>query len=190
MSTSKKLKNELRREMKELLASLTPEQYQLVNSRLESAFLKLEIVKKTEKIMLYFSIKQEVHTHSLINILLNQNKIISLPACTPNKDLRAAIIYNLAQLFPGIYGLKEPGPEAPELKPDELDLIVIPGLAFDERGFRLGHGAGYYDRFLAHTNAFKLGLGYDFQLVPELPVEDHDVKLDALLTPSGFHRFF
>lgn len=86
------------------------------------------------------------------------------------------------------FGIWEP--VGPATDPGVIDLALVPGLAFTRAGHRLGRGKGYYDRFLAQLRpgCFKCGIGYDFQLVDELPTEPHDVPLDAVVTPAGVYR--
>lgn len=183
-------KNELRKMMKSRLAALTREEYEDLNRSLYSNFIKLKALKRINHIMIYYSVRNEAATIPIINYLLNLGKTVALPVCTPERDLKAAIINNLSELQPASFGLMEPGPEAVLLDYDELKLVIIPGVAFDEKGNRLGHGAGYYDRFLSKTpNAFKLGLAYDFQVVPALPAERHDIKINGILTPSRYLEF-
>lgn len=183
-------KNELRLKMKSSFASLSREEYSNLNHNLSENLFKLEIIKKAKNIMIYYSIRKEVATVSLIGLLLKLGKTVALPVCTPEMDLNAAVISDLGQLQPAPHGLMEPGSEAALLDNNEIELVVVPGVAFDEKGYRLGHGAGYYDRFLSKvSNGFKLGLAYDFQLVPQVPVERHDIAMDAILTPTRYLSF-
>lgn len=89
-------------------------------------------------------------------------------------------------LRPGRYGISEPDAAWPEVSPDELAVVIVPGLAFDERGRRLGFGGGYYDELLgslpAERKPFVVGLGFDFQVVEDCPAEAHDAQLDAVVT--------
>jgi 5-formyltetrahydrofolate cyclo-ligase len=187
-NTTRFLKNQIRQRMKARLASLTPEEYLSYNSAIKQRFFELPVVKYSHKVMIYYAINQEVETISMINSILAEGKIVALPTCMPEKNLRAGMIGNLDELVPGLFGLSEPDHTTLEIKPQDFDLIIIPGLAFDKRGFRLGHGAGYYDRFLAKTDAFKLGLGYGFQLVDELPINPHDIPVDAILTDLEYRE--
>lgn len=183
-------KAELRSKMKSRLGGLTPQEYHELNHSLFANFLKLKLFDKANSIMLYYSVRNEAETVPMINYLLGEGKTVALPVCTPERDLNAAVINDLSQLQPAPFGLMEPGPGSPVLANEELQLIVVPGVAFDEQGNRLGHGAGYYDRFLSKTpNAFKLALAYDFQVVPEVPTEPHDLKMDAILTPTRYLEF-
>lgn len=183
-------KNELRSKMNSRLSQLTPEEYHDLNHSLYSNFLKLKLLNEANYIMIYYSVRNEVNTVRIIDYLLKAGKTVALPVCTPERDLKAGVISDLSQLQPAPFGLMEPGPGAVILENSKLELIIMPGIAFDENGHRLGHGAGYYDRFLLKTpNAFKLGLAYDFQLLPEIPVESHDIKMNGLLTPTRYLEF-
>jgi len=176
--------------MKTKLDSLSSGDYQTFNSNIERNFSKLEMLKRVKNIMLYYSIRQEVQTEAIINFLLKADKRVALPVCLPERQLQASIIEDLNQLQPAAFGLVEPRPEAAILDPQQIDLVVVPGVVFDERGYRLGHGAGYYDRFLLKTtHSFKLGLAYDFQVIPELPLESHDIRMNGILTPSRYLEF-
>ena len=98
----------------------------------------------------------------------------------PVKTLTYHPIAELAELVLGRFGIREPAP-GPQL--EKLDLIVVPGLAFTVTGNRLGRGAGYYDRFLATvpTTTLKVGVCFEFQLVPQIPSESHDVIMDVVV---------
>jgi 5-formyltetrahydrofolate cyclo-ligase len=84
----------------------------------------------------------------------------------------------------GKFGVREPVSSCVEIPPEKFDLVLVPGVAFDLRGNRLGRGKGFYDRLLAGTSGVKCGVGYDFQLLEKIPVEPHDAKVDFILTPA------
>ncbi|KAA6347019.1 5-formyltetrahydrofolate cyclo-ligase [termite gut metagenome] len=101
--------------------------------------------------------------------------------CGERLELR---IYNSHQsLSVGPYGIKEPFGEA-FTDYASIDLAVIPGVAFDRFGNRLGHGKGYYDRLLPHLSAYRIGIGFSFQLVEEVPAKEFDVRMNEVITPS------
>ena len=183
---SQLLKSKIRQEMKSKLAALTPGDYQALNFLIEQRFFNLPILQKSQTVMIYYSIHHEVATNSIILRLLEAGKAVALPTCIDKTNIRAGKVQNLDELIPGVFGIHEPSSLALEIHPSEIDLVVIPGVAFDQKGMRLGHGAGYYDRFLSKTKAYKLGLAYDFQVIDNLVFENHDVPMDALLTPSTF----
>lgn len=188
------IKQRFRRQMKERLKKLTKDEYHSFNQRLSQRFLNLDIVRTATTIMLYYSIGREVSTIALIRELLSQGKRVGLPICTPSRNLEVGQIVGLEQVQPkmvGSFSLMEPMTGVPLLEPAELELIVLPGLTFDKAGYRLGHGAGYYDRFLQEKKSagFRLGLAYPFQVVDKVPVAAHDAPLDGLLTPYRYYDF-
>jgi len=89
-------------------------------------------------------------------------------------------------LVKGRFGIMEPLPYG---SVDRIDLLVVPGIAFDRKGYRLGYGKGYYDKFLAKKDVFSIGLAYFFQLVESLPKGKYDMKLDSVATEAGIHYF-
>jgi 5-formyltetrahydrofolate cyclo-ligase len=108
-----------------------------------------------------------------------EHHLVSYPYCD-GETLSFRTVSTLSDLCPGRYGIREPVGGA---SPEQLDLIVVPGLAFTADGNRLGRGAGFYDRFLSTIPGYavKVGVCFAFQLVLEIPVECHDVKVDALV---------
>jgi 5-formyltetrahydrofolate cyclo-ligase len=111
---------------------------------------------------------------------LVENFLLSYPR-HEGKTLSFHPISALGELIPGRFGIREP---APGPSPNQLDLIVVPGLAFSAEGNRLGRGAGFYDRFLATVpqTTFKIGVCFEFQLVSSIPHEPHDVTMDAVVS--------
>jgi 5-formyltetrahydrofolate cyclo-ligase len=181
-------KQQWRARMRERLAVLSEVDRHNANLQIHEAFRCLNWVQNAAVVMLYYSINREVETVSMITELLARGQRVALPVCTAGCNLVAKEIQHLAEVGPtGKFGLSEPLPQTPEVVPDQIELVVVPGVAFDQSGNRLGHGNGYYDRYLnrAGLRTVKLGLAYDFQVVEQLPVDDLDVKMDALLTPSG-----
>jgi 5-formyltetrahydrofolate cyclo-ligase len=86
------------------------------------------------------------------------------------------------------FGMLEPDPDLPEIGPGEIDIVLVPGVAFDWRGGRMGFGGGYYDRFLPTTPALRVGVTYDSCLVDTLPCAEHDQPMDWIVTPDGLFR--
>ena len=137
----------------------------------------------------YVSFGREVDTHRLINRALGDGKRLSVPLCRKGRQLVHREIRSLDDLSPSRFGLLEPtNPDLPEVASSDFDLVLIPGLAFDLSGNRIGFGAGYYDGFLSRTSAPKVALAYDFQVLDTIPTEPHDVPLDAIITQSRIHH--
>ena len=121
----------------------------------------------------------------MISDALAQGKTVALPRFESGCNQYAAVqVTNVgADLVAGRYGILEPAGHCPPLNVKALDFALVPGVAFASDGCRLGRGKGYYDRLLAGVEGWKCGIGYDFQLVAEVPADDRDVRLDSLLTP-------
>ena len=117
-------------------------------------------------------------------------KRIAFPLCIENGGLRLFVPNNGADSFvSGSYGILEPKPEdSTEVFAEDIDLIIVPAVAFTKECGRLGQGGGYYDRLLKKTGAFTVGVGYDFQLCESLPVEEHDMPLDCVALPGALFK--
>jgi len=117
---------------------------------------------------------------------LAEGKRIALPSYDfEQREYCAREIRNIqADVITGRYGIREPRPECPKAPLNQLDLVLVPGVAFDSRGRRLGRGKGFYDRLLALCSGVKCGVAYDEQVVAEVPAEPHDVVLNRILTPT------
>lgn len=133
----------------------------------------------------YCSFRNEVDTLSLIGSLLASGRGVCCPLVKNEGMLEHRRISSLADLRPSKLGIPEPamGSLVENLR---FDLILVPGLAFDRRGFRLGYGGGYYDRFLAGADGIRVGLCFAFQMMDELPRGPKDQRVDFVLTESGF----
>ena len=140
---------------------------------------------------LYLSMGSEVLTSDIINYVLKSEKTLMLPRIVSN-ELQFYIVEQKdfeKNLFDvNRFGIKEP--KATNLIADFIDLLVIPGIAFDKYGYRVGYGYGYYDRFLIKHKIPKIiGLAYDFQFIDRIPTLSHDRKIDILITESRSHIF-
>ena len=98
--------------------------------------------------------------------------------------MEARLYRGMSRLSPGAFGIPEPDPDCPVVKVEDLSMILVPGLCFDLRRFRLGHGGGYYDRYLAGFSGLTVALCRDRLLFPSLPTEPHDRAVDLLLTET------
>ena len=133
-------------------------------------------------IMTYVSMGSEVDTHRLINYSLSIGKKVSVPVVVRGtKTLEISYINSMDDLLAGSYEILEPKNFIKCNKVD-IDLIIVPALAFDLKGHRIGYGAGFYDRLLATTNAVKMGIGYDFCIVENTFPQEYDINMDCILT--------
>jgi len=150
----------------------------------------LEAFKKSGIIMAYMDFRNEVATMDLIKFCITHNKKVALPRIecseTGLKDIFAYEINDvLSDTEPGFYGIMDPVRKAENLvSPDKIDIVLVPGVAFSEDRYRIGYGAGYYDRFLKKVRAdcIKVGMAFEFQVLEKIPAEEHDVPLDIIIT--------
>jgi 5-formyltetrahydrofolate cyclo-ligase len=126
----------------------------------------------------------EVGTRAIVERALAEGRTVACPRVRREPPgLASYAIRSLDDLVAGPRGLWEPDPDRGEAVPDSaLDLVLVPGIAFDRRGWRIGFGAGYYDRFLAGVAAATVGLAFSLQILDKLPVEPHDVPVDWIMT--------
>ena len=134
-------------------------------------------------ILLYSALPDEVQTQSLINELVLQGKTVLLPKVIDGSTMEVRRYTGTKDLAPGVYGIMEPiGERFTDYA--SIDLAVIPGMAFDQEGHRLGRGKGYYDRFLAQLTpkTYKIGLCFPWQRVDNVPTDEQDVTMDCVIS--------
>jgi 5-formyltetrahydrofolate cyclo-ligase len=149
--------------------------------------LGLEEYRRASLIHTYISSKEnEIDTRELIHLSLTQGKRVAVPVLVKGKrTMRHALIEGLDGLVAGPWGLVQP--DKADWLEDEaaIDLVVVPGIAFDRRGHRIGLGGGYYDRFLATVETVKVGLCYDDLVLNQIPNEPHDVPMDIVVAETA-----
>lgn len=147
--------------------------------------LASEAYAKAGTVMAYASFGSEVRTGPLLHAVLSDGKKLLLPRCYARGRMNALLVYSLETLVPGRYGILEPAEGSPVIPPEEIDLVLVPGLLFDRKGYRLGYGGGYYDRFLPGVCGLSVGLSYACQVTWDLRPQPHDVPVHAIATEAG-----
>lgn len=179
------IKEVIREEMRRHRRNLTSEQ---VHEKSEIIRYKLEgkkIFKEANTIMMYISSFKEPETYAIIEHLLSEGKKVVVPvSVTSTNTILPTYIENVSELERGAYGILEPT-IIRAVNPEDIDVVVVPGIAFDMHRNRLGFGKGYYDRLLENISAKKIALCYDFQIVDDLPITDDDIPMDLILTEEG-----
>jgi len=147
-------------------------------------------LQSAHTILFYAPLPDELDVWPLLEKLLPSKKVCALPAFDDATQFYSARhVKNLeTDIFTGKFGVSEPLDSCPEIPLDQFDLILVPGVAFDERGNRLGRGRGFYDRILSKASGIKCGVAYDFQLLEEVPVQGHDMQVNFIFTPSRYVR--
>ncbi len=147
----------------------------------QDSVLTSEAYVRAASIALYASVHNEVHTDRLLTAALADGKQISYSRVEDGEIVFVAVT-GAGDLQAGHFGVPEPQGQT-IIDPEHLDLIIVPGVGFDRQGHRIGYGLGFYDRILtACINATFVGLAYSFQVVERLPEEEHDIRLDYLVT--------
>jgi 5-formyltetrahydrofolate cyclo-ligase len=156
-------------------------------------FIALPEFARANTVMVYIDVRTEVRTRHNLPGLLGRDKRIVVPYCV-DRDLELFLLDSMDELAIGMYKILEPLPElrqlpAKRISVEELDLIMVPGVAFDRRGARMGHGFGYYDKLLEHARGDTplVALAFECQLFPEIPTQSHDVFMDKIVTETAVY---
>ena len=178
-------KKELRRYIREQKRHFTPQQLGEMSLGIMSLLLSNSHIQKADAILMYHSLPDEVDTHSALDQLLAMGKKVLLPKVVSETEMTIHEYTGQDSLQPSEpYGILEP--TTPELSIVNCQLsivIVVPGMAFDKHGHRLGRGKGYYDRFLSRIpNIYKIGVCFPFQLIEKVPSEPTDILVDEVLS--------
>jgi len=185
-ATPEQQKAALRQRVRGALRNLSPAD-RLAGSIQACARLRQEAVwREATWVLLYAPMPDELDVWPLLQAALLAGKQVALPRFDPvqNRYLACHVLNPNDDLQDGHYGIREPRDTCPVVRLNQLDFVVVPGVAFAMDGRRLGRGKGVYDRLLTSVRGSKCGAGFDEQVVDDLPVEPHDVRLDCILTPT------
>jgi 5-formyltetrahydrofolate cyclo-ligase len=143
-------------------------------------------MQSANKILFFAPLADELDIWPVLELSMALGCTCALPFFDAEKNTYGARVLNslATEIVTGKFGVREPAAACAEMPLNTFDLVLVPGVAFDSRGNRLGRGQGFYDRLLAAASGIKCGVGYDFQLVPEVPAEPHDAKVNFIFTPS------
>lgn len=176
-------KARLRSKILNILRKQKKEERQRKSRKIKQRLFRLKAFKKTKRVMFYLAFDSEVETQEMIIEAQKKGKIVAVPVCDRHKKKIIPCRIGLRErLKKGSYGIKEPCIRRP-LAIQDIDLVIVPGIAFDKKGNRLGRGEGYYDSFLKRLNpeTISIGLAFDIQILPTLPVTHQDVAVDKVL---------
>lgn len=175
----------LRKSILQKRDSIEPSLRDKKNEMIKKRLTELKEFKDAEVILLYASFRSEPDTHGLIKECLLAQKRVFLPRVNKEKkELEIREINSLDQLKKGHWGIPEPDEDSPLRDINEAELIIVPGVAFDRRGGRIGYGAGYYDKLLSGLDKTipVIAIAYDEQIMEEIPLEPHDKRVDLVIT--------
>lgn len=185
MSTIAEAKAALRKEIRTHLDAISPQQRRASDELLFSRFLDLPRVRQARTVFAFWGVPpREPDTGRLTEQLTAAGKRVALPCTLPQRQMQLRLFTRREALISAAYGIMQPDFDSPVLLPEEIDLVLVPALCCDRRGFRLGQGGGYYDRWLAAHPCPTVCLCRDSVLQDRLPTEPHDCPVDLVLTET------
>lgn len=160
----------------------------MLSQQLCHLLLNQPIWPASRSILFFAPLSDEPDIVFAMDAALRDGKKVRLPRFDARRgDYTACEVLGSNELVQGAFGVLEPAPSCAVIPLNQLDLALVPGIAFDFAGRRLGRGKGFYDRLLAEVHGHKCGICFDQQMVPDVPVEPHDIRLDSILTPTRWH---
>lgn len=172
-------KQELRQSIREKKRFVSTNEIRRRSDLLCGMVLQSEAYRNAGSLYGYIPFNQEVWLYPLLEQALTDGKTVALPKCY-GKEMRFIIVSDLTQIQKNSRGIPEPAADAP-VATDPHSLVIVPGIAFDAAGYRIGYGGGYYDRFFAQEPHHPtIGLCFDFQLVEQIPADPYDIPADTV----------
>jgi len=180
------LKAALRHRVRAELKRLSPAARVAASSQACSRLQQERIWLEAQSVLLYAPLPDELDIHPLLRDALARGKALALPRFdAENQIYLARRVLDLTEdLRRGQFGIREPKENCPEMPLNELDFVLAPGVAFAMDGRRLGRGRGFYDRLLSSVRGIKCGIGFDEQIMDDIPAGSRDIRLDYILTPT------
>lgn len=178
-------KKEIRKEIIKKRDTIKIEEKIEKDKAIRGLLKELDLYKNSINIFIYVGFGSEIDTSIFIDDFIKDNKRIFIPKTNiSKKEMNAVEITDLNALEKNKYGILEPKDDNQIINKNDIDLVILPGVAFDISGSRIGYGGGYYDKYLMDIKDSipKVALAYDFQLLEDIPVEEHDIKADYIIT--------
>jgi 5-formyltetrahydrofolate cyclo-ligase len=176
----------LREQVRQRLKSILPEARAIASAQARARLVEQTIWRRANSVLLFAPLPQEVDIWPLLTAALAAGKLVALPCFEPDSRIYAArqVGDPETDVQVGRFGIREPMEHCGGLPGDKIDLVLVPGVAFDLEGNRLGRGQGYYDQLLATLPGSRCGIAFDQQIEPGIPAEEHDASMNCLLTPT------
>lgn len=170
--------------------SVATRERRLAAQEISHALLLLPELHQVRVVLAYAALPSEIDPAPAIWRLRARGAAVAYPRIESPGVLGLHLVGHELELVAGPFGLAQPSEHAPRAARDSIDVVILPGVAFDERGRRLGYGGGYYDRLLPtlRPDCIRIGVAFDEQLLPEIPAEEHDANVAIVVTPSRVIR--
>jgi 5-formyltetrahydrofolate cyclo-ligase len=179
-------KRRVRRELKEVSAGFSAHYVAKASQAVCEKVLQSNEFREAAVVFGYLSFRNEISVDAVLNEALRLGKTVAVPLIVSKTGMKAALLETLDGLALDHYGIRTVTEPVRIVSPDSIDLVLVPGAGFTETGCRMGRGAGYYDRFLAQTHGFRLGITCDALLREEIPMDAYDQSVQALVTETRF----
>ena len=164
-----------------------------MDRELFNKLINLDLYKEAKNIFIYLSFGSEIDTKPIIDRALEEGKEVYIPKVYKvNREMKAIRLNSFNDLEENSMGILEPKDDTNCIEKENIDLIIVPGAVFDLEGNRIGYGGGYYDRFLSNIKdkRNKVVLAYDLQIVDNIKAEEHDIKVDYIITNSRINKIY
>lgn len=175
-------KASLRKKMMQDRRDTAPQDKANIDRQITECVLHSEEYRRSRTLFVYYSTAEEIDTHAIIADALRCGKRVCLPKCLPGHVMQPRVITSESNLTEVSFGIPEPGAQCAAVPPEEIDLCIVPALACDSLGMRLGYGGGFYDRFLPQTSAFRMALCAHARLLDQVPAQPHDIPCNCIVT--------
>ena len=175
-------KKALRKKIKDLQKELTAEYKEGASKTIAEKVLASKEFDEATTVFTFLSMDGEPETRKIIEKAWAREKRVCIPLCISDFEMEAIEIHSFDDLVPGAFGILEPKSDLKKVDPEELDLILMPCVTCNYKGLRLGHGRGYYDRFIKDLDCDKIVLCYDKLVVCEIPTDEFDICADRVIT--------
>lgn len=180
-------KKELREKIKQIKEFMTKEEVETSDKLIEEQLMTLNEVMEAKTIFCFVSMEDEIDTKEIIKKLLSMGKIVGVPKCESKNNMKVYRIKSLEDLEKGYYNIEEPKSYCETIKPEDIELAIIPATACDKNKNRIGKGAGYYDRYLSNQSFLKVVLCREKYLVDKVPTQENDVAMDIIVTETNIY---
>ncbi|MDG5470807.1 5-formyltetrahydrofolate cyclo-ligase [Jeotgalibacillus sp. ET6] len=178
-------KHELRKQMSLILKKNSDESIQSRSKGIQEKLYQTNVWKQSKSIGITISRFPEVDTYSIIRRAWEEGKMVSVPKCQRvDRSMSFYRIQSFTEVEPSFFGLLEPVNSLESIASSQIDLMIVPGLAYTKKGYRLGYGGGYYDRYLQNYKGATVSLCFDEQLIENVPVEPHDQPIELVIGES------
>lgn len=179
------IKNEIRQELKAQRKNIKNKSF--LDERICTNLINCDVYKKAGTVLFYAALDDEINIDKCIEDALTSGKNVALPACLDKTgNMKYYFINSLTDLKTGFFGLREPDTEmCQEVTDFTGSICIVPAIAFDKQGYRLGYGKGYYDRFLQNFSFISVGLCYNELVKDSLPIGEYDIPVNYIITQNG-----